>query len=230
MEQEQLPTPTLADRLLRISWGLMRSVGEKERETGWPLAFAVTSYIQRARNRILAVIAHVLAGTLRPIRPRAPRPDGAAPVPRRPPVIRPPYSEATPPPPLPRGFACLLPLMSAHAGVHRHYLMVLLDDPEMRAVLAAAPRIGRILRPLLHRLGLKTPPGLLPPPPPRRSRARPARTTPAGAEPARAKPARARRSRQPIGWRPEDSWMPHHPVQVRARLAGYYGPKSKKPG
>jgi hypothetical protein len=40
----------------------------------------------------------------------------------------------------------------------------LLADPEMAALIEAAPQMGRLLRPLCRSLGVRLPPGLLPPP------------------------------------------------------------------
>src|SRR6185312_10282095 len=56
-------------------------------------------------------------------------------------------------------------------------LQALLDDPEMRALLAASPQAGRILRPLWRKLSTyPLPPVLrLPPRPPRPRRPRPPR-------------------------------------------------------
>jgi hypothetical protein len=64
-------------------------------------------------------------------------------------------------------------------GHFAHPLRVLLDDPEMRALLAAAPRAGRLLRPLWRKLTAERLPEVLRlPPRPRRPRARPAAGAP----------------------------------------------------
>ena len=64
-------------------------------------------------------------------------------------------------------------------------------DPEMQALLAATPRMARLLRPLLRALGVEDCPGVLPPPQPPRphkpKRSRPA-TPPA---PVRVEPSSA---------------------------------------
>ncbi len=66
----------------------------------------------------------------------------------------------------------------------------LLDDPEMRALLAASPQAGRLLRPLWRKLSPDPLPEVLRPPP-RPSRARRAKPSPAE-RPRRARPEAAR--------------------------------------
>jgi hypothetical protein len=65
-------------------------------------------------------------------------------------------------------------------------LRELLDDPEMRALLAATPQAGRLLRPLWRKLTTDPLPEVLrlPPRPPRAERPRLARRAPARAAPA----------------------------------------------
>jgi hypothetical protein len=71
------------------------------------------------------------------------------------------------PSPLPRRAAWLLRLVpetAAGASQLHHFLA----DPEVTALLAAAPRLGRILRPLCHMLGIRPTQALPPPLPPSR--------------------------------------------------------------
>jgi hypothetical protein len=117
---------------------------------------------------------------------------------------RPPRRPGQPPPPpdrLPQKFGWLLPLVPEAAG-YRSQLEHLLRDPEMAALLAAAPApLRRPLRSLCRMLGVTPPPILAlpaPPPappaapaakpqaPPLPSPSRPPRTAPAPAPPARA--------------------------------------------
>ena len=58
-----------------------------------------------------------------------------------------------------------MPQWAAGYGLQLEYLMT--HDPEMRALIAAAPQAGRILRPLLHMCGITPHPDVLPPLPPR---------------------------------------------------------------
>jgi hypothetical protein len=58
---------------------------------------------------------------------------------------------------LPRRFGWLRALLRPEAQgpmVGSHYL---LQQPEMKAIMAAAPQVGRILRPFCHLLGIETP-------------------------------------------------------------------------
>ena len=64
---------------------------------------------------------------------------------------------------MPAGFAWLIRLGGYHAAGFGCQLQHLLSDPEMVALIAAAPRqMGRVLRPLCWMLGIKPPPGLFP--------------------------------------------------------------------
>ncbi len=57
----------------------------------------------------------------------------------------------------------LVPQTASGASQLQH----LLAEPEMAALIAAAPQMGRILRPLCRMLGVRPPPGLRAPPPAR---------------------------------------------------------------
>jgi hypothetical protein len=61
---------------------------------------------------------------------------------------------------LPRGQAWLIRLLPGEAASYGCQLQALLADPQMAALLAAAPEAGRILRPLCRLLAI-TPEGLL---------------------------------------------------------------------
>ncbi|HEX3350297.1 MAG TPA: hypothetical protein VHS58_19580, partial [Acetobacteraceae bacterium] len=52
-------------------------------------------------------------------------------------------------------------------------------EPEMQALLKAAPQLHRMLRPLCRMLAAQPPPDLPPPPPPRVGKPRPRRAQPA---------------------------------------------------
>lgn len=55
---------------------------------------------------------------------------------------------------IPRGFGWLLPLLPSEAAVRAGFLEAALRDAEMRAHLAACPRLGRMLRPFCRMLGV----------------------------------------------------------------------------
>ena len=88
-------------------------------------------------------------------------------------------------------------------------LQALLDDPEMRALLAAAPQAGRILRPLWRKLSPRPLPAVLRLPP------RPRKPRPPRAKPpvvVRVKPARVAPTARPAGPAPlrlvDGQWEP----------------------
>jgi hypothetical protein len=69
--------------------------------------------------------------------------------------------------PLPRDFGYVLRLVPWHAAPLANQMRLLLAKPEMAEIIAANPRLQRLLRPLCHMLGIETD-GLMPPPPPPR--------------------------------------------------------------
>ena len=117
-----------------------------------PLSAVLWNYLGRTLRRLAALHARFEAGTLAPRprpRPAAPRPaadppafDGLA-------AYDPPSDGLAPErqrraPRLPPGAV----LAEYWAGHFYAYLLPLLEDPEMRSLLAAAPQAGRLLRPL----------------------------------------------------------------------------------
>ena len=106
-----------------------------------PMIVLIWAWLNRIKNRILALMARIEAGTL-PIasRPRPGRPRPAAP----------------PKPRLPRGFAWLLVQIPYEAAGYASQLRYLLTtNPEMMALLAATPLMARTLRPLYRMLGIE---------------------------------------------------------------------------
>jgi len=96
------------------------------------------------------LVARLAAGTLPAERPAAPRP-----LRTRPARVAP--ADALR---LPRGYYWLIRLLPYEAAGYGSQLQALLAEPEMAALLAAAPQAGRILRPLCRLLAI-TPEGLL---------------------------------------------------------------------
>ena len=151
-------------------------------------------------GRLRRMAARFAAAAI-PAAPRASRP-----VPSRPAVSR---RGADGRPRLPGGFGWLIRLSPA-AACHGGQLQRLLADPEMAALLAATPRMGRVLRPLCRMLAVKPPPGLLAPP---NGTSRPARAARAAASgeaaapaPSPIRPSRAA-CRDPYRRRPCDLWL-----------------------
>ncbi len=106
----------------------------------------VWTRIKRIEMRVLALVASIRAGRYRGgwvVEGRAARAQAG-------PRAAPPASLE-----LPRSFAWLIVLVPYKAAGFASQLRYLLADPEMVALLAAAPRLGRILRPLCRMLGIE---------------------------------------------------------------------------
>ena len=136
--------------------------------TAGELITLIWTRLRRRGLRFAALLARFRAGTLPTPRPPRPRT-------RRAPADRPPYVR------LPRTPGWLLGVMGP-AGVAAYGvdLRQLLEDPEMQALLAAAPQAARLLRPLLTALSIDPLPEILrPPPKPTAPPAEPAEPVPA---------------------------------------------------
>jgi hypothetical protein len=139
------PQPALAtDRFILILNALWAYVGTKAGPAMTSaLHLAIRKRLSRIRTRFASLAARFHAGTLTPPKPRAsPRahPDGAAPKARVPSI-------------LPRGFAWLCGLVPCWAAGCGSQMQHLLDDPELRAMAAASPEVGKLVRSLLWMTG-----------------------------------------------------------------------------
>jgi hypothetical protein len=143
-----------ADRFARIMEGLCRTVAARGGKGGLPGALVILLWgrLRRMAARFASVATRLNAGILHPAAPSSAAPRTR---PRRP-----------DPPRLSRRFASLLRLVP-QASVAGSQLQHLLADPQMAGLLAAAPQLGRILRPLCRMLGVRPAPGIIPPPRPR---------------------------------------------------------------
>ncbi len=132
----------LIGNLARVLWA---------RHAGGVMAYAmmmaIYSRVARAGQVIRMLAAALEAGTLR-VR-RSPAPGGT----RRAPAVAPKMPEVR----LPRGFGWLLPLVPCDAACFGNHLRLLLEEPEMQALLAASPRAVRTLKPLCRMLGVEMP-------------------------------------------------------------------------
>ncbi len=176
-----------------------RAVGEgigRRHELG-PLSILLWNYLSGIQRRLAALHARFAAGKL-PAAPRAPRPVSERST-ADPPAPKRPKSERRPPG-IPRGPVLLTVFRVPLYG----HLQALLDDPEMRALLAAAPQAGRLLRPLWRKLSTDPLPEVLrlPPRPRRPKPLRPAR--PAAARTALPAPSPER----PTYWQPTPCYPP----------------------
>src|SRR5579859_4017940 len=117
-----------------------------------PLALLILDRIRGIAQRFARLATRIGAGKYMPRRPAAAPRRRTAPRPCR-------------PNPLPQGFAWLIKLVP-EAAVYGSQLQFLFADPEMAALLEAAPAsLRRPLRSLCRMLGVTPPPILAPPPP-----------------------------------------------------------------
>ncbi len=183
------PAAAPADRFALLIEVLCRAIAARVgRGLAGPLIILIVVRLRRMAGRFASLTAR---------RQAAPAANGPA-APRRRRAAR----AGLPPARLPRGFGWLVRLVpQAAAGAAQ--LQHLLTDPEMAALIAAAPQAGRILRPLCRMLGVRPPPGPLTPP--LRPRApQPLRPASSG----RAPPAAAPPPRPPTPRRLATKWMP----------------------
>jgi hypothetical protein len=153
--------PAAADRFALLIEGLCQAVAAScGRGLAGPLILLIWTRLRRLGARFAALAAR--QRTDKPPPARRPRP--AAPRPRA--------------PRLPRGFAWLVRLVP-EAAVRGSQLRHLLTEPEMAALIAAAPQAGRLLRPLCRMLGVDPPPALRLPRRPGAAPAAPAPASPA---------------------------------------------------
>ncbi len=207
--------PSLSDRFGRIVAGLRYAVAAHSslHHDLTPLMMLLWARLGRMDARFQALVARVRAGLPAP----APRKTSPSATPRRQ-TTRPAAS-----PRLPQSYAWLVRLMLHIAAGYGSQLQYLLNDPEMPALLAAEPRLGRILRPLCNMLAVRPIPNL--PTPPRRARVPRRVTPPRSAETATGKASTPARSRPPPrpgapGPRarlPSDPWKPVRSPSSRAK-------------
>ena len=167
-----------------------------------PITIVLWNYLSRVLRRLTAIHAQVAAGTLPAPRPRAARRERQAP-------------EARPAKPRIPGGHVFIPYFVAHL---HHAMRELMADPEMLALLAAAPQAGRILRPLWRRMTADPLPEILRlPKRPRRSRrpSEPAEPAPAAPrKPPPDRPPRKRRRRAALAGE-RSIWVWHPPPLKR---------------
>ena len=181
------PTPAPATRFALLIDALCRAIaahGARHRRAG-PVLLLLWPWLRRTAGRLARLAARIEAGRKPQARrrPAAPRPSQVSPKHR---------------PRLPEGFAWvvrLVPEAASSASQLRH----LLADPDMAALIEAAPTAGRLLRPLCRMLGVRPPPSLAPPSlaPPRPAALRPAR---AATAPTSDRPPSAPGPRPPVPW------------------------------
>ena len=187
----------LAGRFARFICGLREAAvrGAENNPAVMDLVARLWNRLTEAAERFAAIAAHPVARSRR--RPAAPAPVAEDAVPEDAvPAHTMPARPAAPRRTLPRGLGWLVRMApeTVPSGIEFAYLLA---QPEMVELLAAAPRLWRVLRPLCRMFGI-TPPEALPPAPPRRARA--ARPDPDRKR--RQSEAAAIREHGPLGYRP----------------------------
>ena len=157
------PPPTAAARFAAIIRLLCRLLAESLPRG--PLSsrqgIALTGRLCRIGQQFSRLAARFAAGTLRPPRPYVPRPRRAAA-----PHAEPPPPRRLAPDALPRGRAWLVRAVRSTSVCGSQLAHLVANDPEMIALLQAAPQARRLLRPLFRMLGAPLPAILAPPPRP----------------------------------------------------------------
>ena len=212
-----LTSPSSAtDRFALLIEALCESVAASHsRGLAGPVIVLIWGRLRRMAARFAAAVAAIPAAPGRASRPARSSPARS----------RPRAHDGRPR--LPGGFGWLIRLSPA-AACHGGQLQRLLADPEMAALLAAAPRMARVLRPLCRMLAVEPPPGLLAPP--NRARRPSVRAdTPGEAATPAPSPIRPTRAacRDPYRRRPCDLWL--EPPRRRA-AAGDDGAGGTGPG
>jgi hypothetical protein len=170
-----------------------------------PPLLLVHAWLGRLVQRFAALVARAEAGTLRPPRRGRQRsPDKSPPGEKR--------------PRWPQNFAWLIRMLPYQAACFGSQLQHQFSQPEMMALLEAAPQAGRLLRPLCRMLAVELPPALrLPPRPPRPRKPKPPKqprpeptcdTAPASGRKPRHPPSRGEDGTVYVWRRWRDIWMP----------------------
>ncbi len=171
MTTQPSPFTPLLLRLAQLFGGLRTAVAAcgGRRMLGWdrrpddprivPLIIPICAHFSRLMARFERLVARLAAGWRPSQTARAPRPAGSPRAPR-------------PPSPLPRRFGWLV-VFTHGATAYAGHLQVLLAEPGIADLLAAAPSAGRLLRPLCRMLGIRPGPPLAEAAPPPANPARP---------------------------------------------------------
>ena len=154
-----IPPPlTVADRFVLALEGLYRAVAARRRISvlagrgtevlAETLIILICTRIRRVEGRISRMLARFQAGKLRVWATERAGDGGGVPLA---PVTRVIRAENR----LPRTFAWLLPLVPSDAAGFAAHLRMVLAEPEMVGLLAAAPQAARVLAPVCRMLGIE---------------------------------------------------------------------------
>jgi hypothetical protein len=156
-------SPGLAKTFGLIIGGLCEAVARRisaDRTSG-PLIILTVDRLRHLLARFTRLAARAQAGKLRPLRRRASPPPREAPPPEEPGDHNPdPKPPRQPERLLPRKFGWLIRFVPYEAACFGSQLQHLMSQPEMMALIEAAPQAGRILRPLCWMLAIPLPPSL----------------------------------------------------------------------
>ena len=150
------PEPALAtDRFTMIVSALVGYIRTKAKPgTLWSQVYLAAARVTRLQRRFERLVVRYRAGTLLPPRPRAPRPEKEVPEPDgQAETEAQPAKQERPASLLPRHHGWLCAMVPLWAAGYGGKILYLLDHPEMRDLIAAAPQAGRLLRPLLWMTG-----------------------------------------------------------------------------
>ena len=185
----------LAGRFARFIGGLREAMatGAEHNPALMDLAARLWNRLTEAAERFAAIAAHPVARSRRRPAEPAPMPADAVPTDAAPTWPRAPRRT------LPRSYGWLARMApeTVPFGIEFAYLLA---QPEMTELLATAPRLWRVLRPLCRMFGI-TPPEVLPPPPDAPPRRAPA-AVPDPHRKRRRSEAAATRDHGPLGYRP----------------------------
>jgi len=166
----QTAPPTPADRLSALIVRLVSAVFA--RRVGAHLGFVpaalvilISDRLRQVSQRFRRLADRVQAGWIHQPKPAAPRP-----APAEPRADKPPRKRAEPPDPLLARYINQVRLIPGQdlEAIKLGFAHLLLTDPEMQAVMEAAPGPAwRILRPLCRMIGIARPDILAPPPRPK---------------------------------------------------------------
>ncbi len=136
-------THSLTERFALLIQGVCDAVAARSARhwAATPLLVLLWGRLRRMSRRFAALAARFEAGRLAPPRHR-PTPS------RERPAVAPPDPPPSPQPRLPRDPGWLVAYMSEVGWAGSRLRHMLENDPELAALLAAAPQAGRILRPL----------------------------------------------------------------------------------
>jgi hypothetical protein len=175
-----------ARRFAGIVNGLFQAIGVR-RDAGLlagPVAMLLWTRLARLRGRIIRLAERLASGKGVGVPRRSPTPRDTS---TRRDTGR---TQCRPQQLVPRGTGWLIRLVPEAAAAGSQ-LQHLLADPEMAALVQAAPQLGRLLRPLCRSLAVQPPQYLLPERRPRAPRApRPEKPRPEKPRPERPRPAR----------------------------------------